>query len=656
MKNDSFNITFDKKSGGIVSIVNPRDIHNMNWCADGTPWGIVRTANKYYTWEDGRKDWEDFPILESFTESDTSSTAVYSNGMLRITVRRSFKDNGNFRERYIIKNIRDTDVFLDEDNFGIVTPFNDRYASADECMIRHCNAHIWCGHSTAYVNALRMGESDMNLGLVLTKGTLDSYSIENCESNIRGDIVLNSGFFTLTPNEEHTIEWELFWHTGNDEFYSVLPQYPQSVYIKAVNHTVYIGERIEFYAVYNGDMENVAVTCNGDAVDFAMNGNRIDVSFTPDTTGEYRFDIKIGGTSTYAEFLVVNTLEAIVENRLDFIVNKQQYINPKSALHGAFLIYDNTEKHPVFDNAFGDHNACHERIGMALLLTKYLQTHENEQYRKALDLYIEFVKREFYDDETGDVYESIGKQCNRIRLYDAPWMMRLFTELYILTKDTYYTDNIVKIVRKYYHNGGSKFYPNGISHERIMRVLRESNNPDADEIFELFKIHVENIIEIGTSYPPHEVTYEQTIVTPAVNLISEMGLLTGDSRYADEAKKHIVNLERFSGHQPSFHLDEIPIRYWDAFWFGKAMQFGDTFPHYWSCLTAWAYRTYCRNSYDDKYSIAADKCQRNCLCLYSDDGKGFCAYVYPYKTNGRKGQFYDEWANDQDFALYFALS
>lgn len=51
----------------------------------------------------------------------------------------------------------------------------------------------------------------------------------------------------------------------------------------------------------------------------------------------------------------------------------------------------------------------------------------------------------------------------------------------------------------------------------------------------------------------------------------------------------------------------------------------------------------------------AEKCMRNCLCLYSDEGGGSCAYVYPYTSNGEKGQFYDEWANDQDFALYIAL-
>ncbi len=654
MQNKYFNITFNKSTGGIISIINPSDVYHMNWCAEGSEWGIIKSKNRYFTWDNGRELIELSPVLESFEEDDNGARAVYSNGMLKITVERFFKENGNFIERYTVKNIRDTDIFIGQDNFGIYTPFNDRYVSADECMVHHCNAHVWCGHNTSYVNALRMGASDINLGLVLTKGALDSYSIEGADTDNRGDIILNSAFFDLVSGEEYVLEWELFWHTGNDDFYSKLLQYPRSISVKASNHTVYLGEAIEFYAEGNC-LNNVVITCNGDAVDFNREGNSAHVTFTPDSTGEYRFEIESGDISTYAEFLVVKPLEELIEARLNFIVDKQQYLKKESPLYGAFLIYDNKEKHHVFDDMFGDHNACHERIGMALLLARYLQTHKNEKFMKALGLYIEFVKREFYDDETGDVFTTIGKKRDRIRLYDAPWVMMLFAEMYLLTKDTYYTDNIVKIVRKYYQYGGSKFYPNGISFVKLMTALRESQNPYAEEMLELFRTHAENIIEIGTSYPPHEVTYEQTIVTPAVTLISDMGILTGDSRYTIEAKKHIVNLERFNGHQPSFHLNELPIRFWDDFWFGKSQQYGDNGPHYWSCLTARSYITYYAISNEEEYKIAAEKCIRNCLCLFTDDGKGSCAYVYPYTSNGQRGQFYDEWANDQDFALYFAI-
>ncbi len=656
MKNNNFIIEFDKTNGGIKSITNPADEHKMNWCAEDGTWGLVRTYNKYCTWEGGREDHADLPELVSFTEDDEKAVSVYSNTMLKITVEHFFCDNGNFKERYTAENLRDTPVFIGQDNFGITAPVNDRYRSADECMVRHCNTHIWCGHSTAYVNALRMGESEMNLGLVLTDGTLDSYSIENANTDCRGVFVLNSGFFALASGEKHTIEWELFWHKGNEDFYNKISAYPQIISVKSENFTVYEGEAIEFTAEHCGDLSNAEVKCNDDVVDYTYADGKLKVKYQPKSTGEHRFEISVGDISTYAEFLVVKPLDEIVEKRLNFIVDTQQYKNENSPLHGAFLIYDNKEKHHVFDDAFGDHNACHERIGMSLLLVKYLQTHENEKMRKALDLYIEFVKREFYEETTGDVFTTIGKQRDRIRLYDFPWVMMLFAEMYILTKDTYYTDQIVKIVKKYYKYGGSRFYPNGISFVKLMRALRESNNPDAEEAFELFKTHAENIIEIGTSYPPHEVTYEQTIVTPAVTLVSDMGALTGDERYIAEAKKHVINLERFNGQQPSFHMHEIPIRYWDDYWFGKTRTFGDIFPHYWSCLTARSFKGYYKISGEEKYLDAANKCMRNCLCLFTDDGHGSCNYVYPYMANGKRGQHYDEWANDQDFALYFAIN
>ena len=43
------------------------------------------------------------------------------------------------------------------------------------------------------------------------------------------------------------------------------------------------------------------------------------------------------------------------------------------------------------------------------------------------------------------------------------------------------------------------------------------------------------------------------------------------------------------------------------------------------------------------------------MCLIGDDGRGSAAYVYPYRLNGIRGEFYDPWSNDQDLVLYDAL-
>jgi DNA repair exonuclease SbcCD nuclease subunit len=64
---------------------------------------------------------------------------------------------------------------------------------------------------------------------------------------------------------------------------------------------------------------------------------------------------------------------------------------------------------------------------------------------------------------------------------------------------------------------------------------------------------------------------------------------------------------------------------------------------------------YLRGNHDnDNFLSKLEQIPEN-LCLFNDKGEGSCAYVYPFKVNDIKGEFYDEWANDQDFALYFYL-
>ncbi|MCI8530394.1 MAG: hypothetical protein HFH82_14825 [Lachnospiraceae bacterium] len=52
------------------------------------------------------------------------------------------------------------------------------------------------------------------------------------------------------------------------------------------------------------------------------------------------------------------------------------------------------------------------------------------------------------------------------------------------------------------------------------------------------------------------------------------------------------------------------------------------------------------------------KCEavyRGTLSMFMPDGSASCAYVYPVSVNGRKGGYYDPYANDQDWGLYFML-
>ena len=656
MNNELFKITFNKDDGTINSIKITGDEHDMNWCNKNGRWGYAHSINYDNIWGDYKSRMKEMRLIE-FSEDEHSAVSVYTNDILQVTVNRLFDCAGNLVERFTFKNLVYADAFLSEYNCGIEAPFNDGYTyGADDCLIHRCNTHIWCGLDTTYIDALRMGISERNLGLVVTKGSFGNYSTLSCGDNMRGRFILNISPIELMQDEQSVIEWTVFIHTGKEDFIKKALDYSQFIHIDAEHHTLFKGEKIRFSARGCQPAENVRVYDKGGDIEYEIKDGAVYVCCDAAQNGERRIFVEINGVRTYADFLVKDSFEKILKKRIDFIVDRQQYHKTGSPLDGAFLVYDNKEEHMIFEDCIADHNASHERIGMGLLLAKYLQNHENKKYYTALDEYVKFVKREWYDEETGYVYTTIGKDKNQLRLYDAPWVAMLFAEMYYLTKDKVYLNDILKLFELYYKIGGKKFYPNAVSILRIADAFKCAEmQKEYERLIKLFGNHVSNIMANGTSYPKHEVNYEQTIVAPAATLVSEFAVLSGDEKYKNEAKMHIEILERFNGSQPSFHLKEIPIRYWDDYWFGKLRLVGDTFPHYWSCLTARSYNDYYKISGEEKYAKAAEECMRNCLCLFSDDGRGSAAYMYPYRINDVYGKVYDEWANDQDFALYFAL-
>lgn len=657
MKNHIFDIELDRESGLLRSIVLKNDDEKMNWCAENGRWG----APHHETFNDEFGEWRpriEFELVD-FSEDETSARSVYSNGIMQVDVKRYFDGDGNFRERYTLKNLQYPPLLLSEHNFSVEVPFSDRYTYADECMAHRCHAHIWCGHDTTYINALRMGVSEKNLGLVVKQGAFDGYSVLDCVGNNRGRFLLNIAPIEILKDEEYSIEWVIFPHGGKEDFKLKAKKYESFIDIESEHYTLFKGEKISFSARsagLNADADNAEIYVGHGRIPFEVCDGVIKAEFEPTELGEYRIWVKIGEKKTFADFILKESFEALLEKRINFIVEHQQYHREGSPLDGAFLIYDNKHEHVIFEECLGDHNACRERLGMAILITRYLQTHRNERLYRAFTKYIAYVKRELFDESTGNVFGALGKDEKRVRLYNAPWMATLFTEAYMLTGDRTYLEYVMELFRKYYKIGGERFYPNGISILRTANAFKAAGMEDEyGEIYSLFKTHVDNMVKNETSYPKHEVNFEQTIVSPAATFISEFAALSGDEAYVREAKKHIEVLERFNGSQPSYHLSEIPIRYWDDFWFGDSMIMGDTFPHYWSCLTARSFCDYYNVSGEQKYLAAARECMRNCLCLFTDDGRGSAAYVYPYKLNKTFGEHYDNWANDQDFALYFAL-
>ena len=353
MKNEKFCIDIDESTGFIKSIVNPADAYCMNWCAEDGQWGRIHVRDwNPGIYEFGESDDVKMKLVSLFCESDRSE-AVYRNNSLEVTVKRYFKQKGNFAESYTLKNITDTVITVNRDNFGIETPFNDRYPDAEDCMIHRCNTHIWCGHNISWVNALRMGASECNLGLYLTKGAIDCYDQNEVGNRdiwngcTRGRFVLDIESIFLKSGEEYQLEWELFFHKSKEDFMSVISGYDNYIGIDAVHYTVFENESIDFTVKTSSDREP-QVKWGNELIPFKKTENGFRVVFKAPHTGEYRFMIKDGDVSTWADFMVKPPFGELLEKRVRFIIENQQCLDPESPLYGAFLVYDNDYDSMVF--------------------------------------------------------------------------------------------------------------------------------------------------------------------------------------------------------------------------------------------------------------------------------------------------------------------
>ena len=218
-------------------------------------------------------------------------------------------------------------------------------------------------------------------------------------------------------------------------------------------------------------------------------------------------------------------------------------------------------------------------------------------------------------------------------------------------------DLAFKMIIAYYENGGTGFYPNGIRFSEMRRAFEMSGKTELYErVLSLFDKHIECLEEKGTLYPPHEVNYEQTIVSPAVCLMLDKYLMCKDEKYILEAQKHMKLLEKFNGRQPDYRLNNVPIRYWDNYWFGKPSRsvYGDTLPQPSVAHSAHCFYSYGVITGNRKWEEYGIRAFRSGFCLFNGKGEAFSSYVYPARVNGERGQFFDSFANEQDGFLYLA--
>ncbi len=653
------------QTGAVSELTLGGDKQGMNWIlkTDGSQYPWVREnygwGLGYFTQTKGRESVK-YEWKTPVKTTQDGSLVTYCEGDIRVEVRRRL-EQGELLERYTFTNQGKEAVSLYD--IGIYTPFNDNYPDAPTCVNARTNVQIWEGESAAYVNALRMGGYAPHLGLVVTEGAIKSYEIwergrEKANSQTRGVMALDVPDLHLLPGQTYSVAWCLFPHAGNDDFRAKLLE-KGSVLVSCNKYVFRKGEKARVELRSQQPLNSCRILKNGVPVDVRREGDVWVSETVMEQPGEVRFDFCYGkGKQTHADCLVIGSAEDLIRKRVEFIRTRQQMNDPSDPRYGAYMVYDN-ETGMIYPNDTPNCNPVDrdegaERIGMGVLLAKQYLLTKDPELKTSLLNYAKFLREKLQTPEYV-TYSSVD-QKGRNRGYNYMWVAEFYFQMYKATGDRRYAVDGYQTMKAMYRQFGHGFYAIGIPVSLGLNVLKEAGmKKEYKSLKDDFIRTGDTFVRNGLNYPSHEVNYEQSIVAPSLQFLLQLYMETGEQKYLEEARRQMPVLEAFNGFQPSYHLNEVGIRHWDGHWFGKREMFGDTFPHYWSALTGAVYYYYALCTGDISYRQRAENVVRNNLCLFFEDGSASCAYMYPYKIDGVKAQFYDPYANDQDWALVYYL-
>ncbi|NIK57779.1 hypothetical protein [Kribbella shirazensis] len=545
---------------------------------------------------------------------------LYQFGELELRVGRRFGER--WTETYELRNTGSGPVEIG--SVAVSTPYRDVYTSSRESLTGAVHAHVWTGGADAWVWAVPMDGSGPGLGLQLEEGELWAYSVESREpgtsSNIRGHIYLHvtdqaraphamggQPAITLAPGASYRWTWQLAWYDDLPAFHA-----DREPLIDADRLTAEVNEPIRL-----------------------RDGREI----TSSEPGIQYVDAP-GGRSRIA-VLFHEPLRVIAERRARFVLDHQRRPELPDSRRYAFVPFDNDSGLTVLSSAWRDWSDARERVGMALLLQEVRDRGwgDRAELDEALAGYEQFVREHLLDDQGTIQDDSIHQ--NAVRLYNFPWFAR-----FLLGQGD--RAGATRILNRYYELGGDHFLAFDLGpllselglHDHLVR-------------------HAKTFIGYGDELPPHEVNYEQSMVAPLLELLASAYRVAPGEIDGAELTRRLPWLTAFAADQPDVRLRHVPIRHWDGYWFGRLRLWGDVFPHYWSALSAVVYAAWPRDLVTPADAAWLDRAEDAILhanlVSFAADGSATCAFVYPSCVNGQPAHIADPLANDQDWALVYAL-
>lgn len=663
LENSKFRLGFDETTGFVTEIINPADVREMNYVLTKSAWGNVEGFAV-----------ESVEVLDNKVVVTAKGNTFDSKG-LSLKIERTLSESG-YSEKYTFKNVSAADYFVSQETFGIQFSFAGIFTRSEPInkqVYKNCVAHVWCGYNSCWICGKKLDGSGQKLFVRMTEGDISDYSIKrdlsrtHIAADYRGDILLNPTFFILGQEEEKTFVFE--YSFSNEKLEDILKEQQDFINTYAETYTGFVGEKIKMTAEYSSGIKDAKVLLGEEEIPVDKQDNKIVWYAKGDSVGEQSFHVYINDKHTFIRVNFIEDLDTILKKRAYYIAENQQFLKEGSLLDGAYMVYDGVEKRTFFSESFSDHNASRERIAMGIIVLRQLQKKPDEFLMNSIKKHLEFIEREIFDISDGTTYSSVHRHYSA-RIYNYPWFATYYKEWYLLTKDTKYLKRAALALLKFYEVSNANGDGQMAEPCDIITLLEKENMTDfAGKIREGLLISADKFVEAGANALASECTYVQENPNNRCVYTAQAYYLTGDKKYLDAATFQKNISEAFYGCQPDFHLNAIAVRHWDRFWFGKRKEYGDLFPHYWSALMGWMYGWYMKASGEDCRHLMEEVLKNN-LCVYRTDGFAHNNYLYPYKiTNYHSdrsrinemlpegsfyGKSYDEWSNDQDWALYIA--
>ena len=643
-----FKVTLDERTGRPIALVSLSDPYGMNWIRADYPWGDVLGFH--------------FDKVEA-KEDFVSAYATNEEKTLSLTIKRYVK-NGRYCEEYVFENVSDTPAALSEKT-GIVFPYNDLFDKKENMIHTRSNSHVWCAGDVCNIHSVKLDGQKPYLIQKATEGSFWGYGLlcDICAtdnaSQDRGYIVLYPQKAVLQCGDSVKIAFEFYFSDDRESI----------SFVSADKYSGFLGEEFALHLQYDEPIQSISAVCGEEKIAFEIQNEKAFAKASFDTLGEKKIDVTVNGKATFIKLNVLSSLDAILEKRVRFITQKQQYTGENERLFGAYLVYDRERKDTHYSEEFSDHNASRERLSMGALVALSLSEKYDVKIAESLKRHRAFIEREILDVKTGYVKNGIDNDA--FRLYNYPWVSTYYYEWYRFSRDTECLSIAARVLLKYYELGGAEQESPCIEAFDILASLKDEGlSSEYALLKQKFISHGDSVYRRRTGSTSGEVACANGMMNLMSTFLFQVYLITDDKKYLESTPDLLKISESFYDLQPDFKMYGIALRYWDMFWFGKKKTYGDTYPQWLSALTAQTY-VYTDMALGTSHArLIRDNLLGNC-CLYAPDSFASCGYLYPkrvtvftsdpshqnpYRPLGSyAGERFDEFANDQDWALYYAI-